>query len=458
MNKVWILLGLLLCLSLPPLAGADTLLDIYARALRNDPGIREAQANREATLQSRPQARGLLLPQIEANASYIDDSTDGARNTTFGGVNLLTKFNNKTDGWRWNLQLSQTLFRWDQWVSLRKAGRQVAQAEADYLTAQQDLMVRVANAYFNVLAAQDTLASEQASKDAITRQLEQAKKRFEVGLIAITDVQEAQAAYDQAVASEISAKRSLATSHQFLREIVGEFRGTLNIPKKEIPLISPDPEIEDEWVEIALRQNPAVLSGEFAADIATDDKRVALTSHFPTIDLVATHSETDLSGTGTTTGVSGIPTVSPIGTKSTDDQIELRFRLPVFSGGSTSAKVREATFRQRAARERYEKAIRQTERETRDAYLGVVSEISRVKALKQALESAQTALEATEAGFEVGTRTTVDVLNQRQQLFIADVNYSRSRYDYIINILKLKQAAGSLSVKDLQEINNWLEP
>ncbi|MDP6416035.1 MAG: TolC family protein, partial [Gammaproteobacteria bacterium] len=210
MKKLLIAIGFLVVLLIAPIASADDLLEIYQLALRSDPSIREAEANREATLQTRPQARGFLLPQIAADATWIDQATEGERTTTFGLDTRTTAIDSDIDGVRWGVQLTQTLFRWDQWVTLKKAGKQVAQAEADYLTAQQDLIIRVASSYFDVLAAKNTLESEQAAKEAIARQLEQAKKRFEVGLIAITDVQEAQSGYDQAVAAEILAKRNLA--------------------------------------------------------------------------------------------------------------------------------------------------------------------------------------------------------------------------------------------------------
>ncbi|MFQ5634946.1 MAG: TolC family outer membrane protein [Gammaproteobacteria bacterium] len=457
MNAFRVTTSLAACIVLVSAAGAENLVDIYQMALQSDPSIHEAEATRSATLQSRPQARGLLLPQIDANASWVESWSEGSRNTTFGGANVRTFFDTRQDGWRWNVQLSQSLFRWDQWIALRKSSKQVAQAEADYLAAGQDLMLRVAQRYFDVLAAQDTLESEQASKEAIARQLEQAKKRFEVGLIAITDVQEAQAGFDQAIASEILAKRNLANAKESLREIAGRFEGPLVSPEDEIPLVPPTPADDEIWVDSALRQNATVLSSQLGSEIARDDLRAARSGHLPTVDFVASHGKTDIAGSGEFTGATGIRSTSPTGTSSTDDQIEVRFSLPVFSGGNTSARAKEASYLYVAARERYEKAARQAQRETRDNYLGVVSEIARVKALKQARASAQTALEASEAGFEVGTRTTVDVLNARQQLFIADVNYARSRYDYILNVLALKQAAGTLGVNDLIEVSGWLE-
>jgi len=452
------LLSLVATLLMMPTGQADDLMGIYQRALLSDPSLKEAEANRSAVLETEPQARGFLLPQLNADATYTDDQSVGARDTTIGGIVTPSAFDNESDGWRWSVQLRQTLFRWDQWVTLKKASKQVAQAEADYQAAVQDLMVRVAGAYFDVLAAQDTLESEQAAKEAIGRQLEQAQKRFEVGLIAITDVQEAQAGYDQAVAAEILAKRSLANRKESLREIVGEYASELTRPKEEVPLESPDPEDEDAWVEMALNQNFLVLSSELGAEIAKDDYRLAQTGHYPTIDLVASHTQTDISGIGTASNpLTGVSTTSPIGTDSEQDSIQLQFQVPIFSGGTVSARRREAMYRHRAALERFERTSRQTEREARDAYLGVMSEISRVRALKQALKSSQTALQATEAGFEVGTRTTVDVLISRRQLFVADVNYARSRYDYIINVLLLKQAAGTLNVDDLNRVNAWLE-
>jgi outer membrane protein len=442
-------------------AQAESLMDIYQKALRSDPSLREADANRLATLETRPQAIAALLPQIDADATYSDDSNVGSRDTPVGGLSTKSTFDNDSDGWRWNVQLRQTLFRWDQWVKLKQSDKQLAQAEADYRAAGQDLMVRVSTAYFDVLAAQDTLASEQAAKEAIGRQLEQAQKRFEVGLIAITDVVEAQAAYDQAIATEISAKRSLATSREAVREIIGEYTQNLDGPKTEIPLVSPNPEDEDAWVKTAMQQNLSLQASEIAAQITRDDVRLARAVYFPTVDLVMSHTDTNISGEGTTTGADGMGGIStnrnPVGNDSEQDTIQVQFAVPIFSGGATNSKVREAVYRHRAAREQFERVARETERQTRDSYLGVISEISRVKALKQAQKSAQTALQATQAGYEVGTRTTVDVLDGRRQLFIADVNYSRSRYDYILNVLLLKQAAGTLTVNDLLEVNSWLE-
>ena len=469
MKMIRILLGLMIALSFNHAATAENLLDIYQRALRQDPSLREAEANRLATLESKPQAVSALLPQLSAGAGYGYSEADGSSvfpqafdddndpNTPPITIEVPNNFDQDATTLQWRVDLRQSVFKWDQWVTLRRADKQVAQAEADFRAAGQDLMVRVATAYFDVLAAQDTLESEQASREAISRQLEQANKRFEVGLIAITDVQEAQSGYDQAVAAEILAKRNLATRKESLREIIGEYPEQLQPPKDEIPLVSPQPEVEDEWVDMALQQNLNLLSSELGAQMTRDNVSFQRSGHFPSLEIQGSYNGMDSEGDRTSSIGAGSPVTSTTDSDRTGYDISLQLSVPIYSGGNVSSKTKQAVYEHRAARERFERTARQTERETRDAYLGVVSEIARVKALKQARASAETALQATTAGFDVGTRTTVDVLNQRRQLFIADVNYHRSRYDYIINVLRLKQAAGSLTVQDIQEINSWLE-
>ena len=458
------------------LASGDTLMQIYEKAVRSDPEVREAVALRLATRQGKPIARGSLLPQIDGTAGWeyadgrgsntfnqaVDD--DGDPNTPPIPTVLTSGFNSsRSSTTNWVLSLRQSLFRWDQWVRLGQADREAAQADVDYQAAQQSLMVRVSEAYFNVLAAEDTLASEQAAKDAIGRQLEQAQKRFEVGLIAITDVQEAQAAYDQALAAEILAKRVLANTKEAVRAIVDEYPGDLAKPTADIPLSMPTPADESAWVDTAMQQNRSLLSSQIATEIAKDDVSLARTGHYPTLDFVAAHSDVDVDSSRLT-GFRPSELVpnpaefarNPSDFTNIDDSFGLQFSVPIFSGGTTSAQTEQAVYRHRASRERLERTARETERQTRDAYLGVISEISRVQALKQALESAKTALKATEAGYDVGTRTTVDVLDARRSVFIAETVYLRSRYDYLINSLRLKQAAGTLTTDDIAQIDSLL--
>ncbi|MBL8271853.1 TolC family outer membrane protein [Steroidobacter sp.] len=440
---------------------AADLVAVYQRALQNDPQIREADANRLASRESKPQALAALLPQFEVSGSYTKIDEDSGRTTLTRSdpadplsplVPINISSTSDLTAKSYDLSLRQTLFRWDQWMTLRRADAEVAQAEADYQFAQQDLIQRTSLRYFDVLAAQDTVDAAQASLDAFSRQLEQADKRFEVGLIAITDVQEARAAHDQAAAALIQAKRSLATARELLRELTGESFDTLATPVDDMPLKSPEPADEERWVSTALDQNLQVISARLATDIAKQDVRVARAGHLPSIDLVASRGDQDYTGDQVGRNQAGVSR-APADSTQTTDSIGIQVTVPIYSGGATSSRVRQQVYLHRAARERLERANRETERSARDAYLGVLSEISRVRALKQALESSRTALQATEAGFEVGTRTTVDVLDARRRLFEAQTNYARSRYDYILNVLQLQLATGTLDRADLEEIN-----
>ncbi len=439
-------------LAMPLTSNAASLLEIYQQALQSDPLIHEAEARRLATEEATPQARSLLFPQIEANAGW--NTTDSSGNqlvvdtTGLNSAPFEADSTNKT----WDVGLTQTIFRWDQIVGLKQAGKRVAQAGAVYEAAQQDLIIRVAARYFDVLGAEDILTSIHADRLAIARQLEQAKQRFEVGLIAITDVQESQAAYDQSIADEIGAKRSLATSREFLREITGQYVDSLSAPIEELPLPSPNPADETSWIDQAMTQNLQLVSSRLGEEVARYEISFRRTGHYPTIDLVARRRFDETVGESQL----GPFPVSPIDSDSTSDTIALRFNLPIFQGGRTSSRVREAVYLHRASMEQLQRVSRETERATRDAYLGVLAEISRVKALKQAVASSRTALDATQAGFDVGTRTIVDVLDSQRALYTAITNYYRSRYAYIGNVLLLKQAAGSLQVQDLEEIDRWL--
>ena len=460
MNKVIILKCLVLALVAlvtPALANATSLLEVYQQALQSDPRIHEAEARRLAALEAQPQARAALYPQINASGSWDSNSGDGS-NLVFDTTLVPPRFRPASieadsETTRWNVELRQTLFRWDQIVGLKQAGKVVAKAEADREAAQQDLIVRVAARYFEVLGAEDRLTSIHADRLAIARQLEQAKQRFEVGLIAITDVQESQAAYDSSVASEIQAKRELATARNSLREITGEYVSSLSAPGENFPLPNPNPADEQSWIDLAMGQNLALVSSRFDEQIARHEISFRRTGHYPSIDLVANTSSTDTTADRNVDNGGLFPADSDFN----NDSISLQVTFPIFAGGRTSSRVREAVYLHRASREQLQRVTRETERATRDAYLGVLSEISRVKALDQAVASSRTALEATQAGFDVGTRTIVDVLNSQRSLYIAITNYYQSRYVYIGNVLLLKQAAGTLQIQDLEQIDRWLE-
>ncbi|HUG03806.1 MAG TPA: TolC family outer membrane protein [Steroidobacteraceae bacterium] len=452
MNTRFFVRTILLAASLTAVnAGAADLRDVYERALTSDPLIREADANRLAARESRPQAIAALLPQIAASGRYNDEERDSSGAFVQPG-NPPTPELRDSDGnsSAWDVTLRQNIFRWQNWATLRRASAQTAQAEADYSAAQQDLILRTSEAYFNVLAAQDTLEAAVAAHDAIGRQLEQSDKRFEVGLIAVTDVQEAKAAFDSATAALIQAKRNLATAQERLRELTGETFDVLEKPGADMPLTGPNPASPEDWVQLAMQQNARLISSRLAADITRADIGFERGGHFPSLDVVVSRSHFDSEAT-----ISG-SSAGDIDSDSDDTVVSLQVTVPIFSGGATRSRVRQAQFLNIAARERLERTARETEREARDAYLGVNSEVARVQSLRQAVESAMTALQATEAGYEVGTRTSVDVLEARRRLFEAQTNYARSRYDYLLNVLRLQLAAGTLDRQSLEEINALL--
>lgn len=435
-------------------ANAEGLIEIYQRALANDPAIREAEAAYLAAAQARPLARGNILPNIRLSSGRgfnvnkqpaLFDSDTGA---LLGG-------NSRTESYRtnWSVNVSQTVFDWGQFLSLKQADKRVARAEIDYEVAQQDLLLRVAEAYFNVLAAQDNLESARAAEEALARQLDQANRRFEVGLIAITDVQQSRAGYDDAIATVIAAERTLATQQEFLREIIGDMPPGLESPVDDLPLLTPEPANADEWVRVALNQNLSLIASRIAADIAEDDVDIQRSVRLPTLSVSTGYNDSSSSGF---TAVTGQPTRFS-SSEPSGYNWQLSLSVPIYAGGLNKARIQQSAYQYEAAIATRERIARQTERQARDAYLGVIAEIQRVRALRQSVESNRTALRATEAGFEVGTQTTVDVLTAQNNLLRAETTYARSRYDYMLNLLRLKQAAGDLTMADLEQLDEWLE-
>jgi outer membrane protein len=446
-HSSWALIAGLLVAAVP--ASSADLLSIYDQALINDPQIREAEANRRAQREVRPQAIAGLLPQVSATAGRTRDwsDSDGFNQFTFtgapgpttsstGGVGI-----NNSDQWR--LQIRQSVFSWNNWVALRTANHEVAQAEADYLVQRQALAQRVAQQYFAVLNAQDNVSALEAARDAIARQLEQAERRFEVGLIAITDVQEARAERDTASANVIGAKRTLANAEEQLRATIGEKPAGLNEPSEDMPLKTPEPANEEDWVRASM-------------DIARDGVQSAFGNHLPTVDIVAGRSFSDTDGKRTQTLPNGTTQISSSASEGYAKSMGIQFTLPIFSGGATQSRVRQSQQLWIAAKERLERTSRNTERLARDGYLGVSSEIARVQALKQAMVSSRSALAATEAGYEVGTRTSVDVLNSRRLLIQTQRDYSAAKYSYLNNLIQLQLASGDLDRGTIEEVNRWL--
>src|SRR5271163_2867095 len=465
-----------LCGRSNPASAAD-LMAVYQRALQNDPQLREAEATRLAALEAKPQALSALLPQLTGNGLISKERDTGSENTTeavglppcgpgvpppcsSGGTPTTIfqsfPFNGKVDTTthKYTVDLKQNLFSWGNWEALKRADSQVAQAEADYQAAQQDLMERVAQRYFDVLGAQDDLEAQEVALTSVTRQLEQAEARYQIGLIAVTDVEEARASHDSTAAAVIAAKRTLSSTQELLREIIGDPFDSLARPIEPFEMVNPDPISEDRWVEMALQQNLSLVSSRLAADIARENVSVARGGHYPSLDLVGSAGK--LNNDAVNTYDNGI---AAGGTNLGENQrsIGIQLTFPLYSGGMVSSQVRQAVYQHRAAKERVERVARQTEHDARDAYLGVLSEISHVRALRRALESNSIALKATESGYEAGTRTAVDVLSSRRQWIQAQTDYSRSRYDYMVNMVKLQQAAGILTEQSLNRLNALLK-
>jgi outer membrane protein len=448
-----------LLLAAMPAHSAD-LLSIYDEALVHDPEIREAEARRLAQRESRPQAFAALLPSLSASANTGRSWSDQKGDTLVNGVPVGSgrDTSGRTDSTGWSINLRQNVFSWSNWIALRTADTQVAQAEADYLAARQQLAQRVAQQYFAVLNAQDIVTAREAARDAISRQLEQAEQRFEVGLIAITDVQVARADRDSAASEVIAAKRQLASAEEQLRATIGEMPRTLNRPPEDMLLASPNPSGVDDWVRLSMDQNASLISSRLAADIARNQIESAFSGHLPTVDLVAgaNHNKSD----GKTKSDNPAPPPASItslnNSSNNGKSITLSVSIPLYSGGATSSRVRQNEYQWIAAKERLERTSRSIERNARDAFLGVYSEIERVQALKQAVESSRTALAATEAGNEVGTRTAVDVLTSRRLLVQAQTSYSSAKYSYLNTLIQLQLAAGTLDRDTIAEINKLL--
>jgi outer membrane protein len=424
-----------------PAVIAEDLRQVYQRAEEQDPQYRAVQATYQAVLESRPQARAqYLLPNLSVNSNFAqhDQAVRQGNQSICGIVNC------SFVSYDYSINLTQPVYHYDRFLQFQQTDDRIRQAQLDVDAARQDLMVRISDRYFNVLAAQDNLEFAGAEKNALARQLDQTQQRFNVGLIAITDVQEAKAGYDQSVAQEIDAQRQLDDAHQALREFAGEISEHLAILSDKLPLITPEPADVEQWSNVALKQNIKLASAQAATRIAQQEIEVQQAGHLPTLDVIGSHGTTASGG-----GRFG-------DTQTTDSAIGMQMNLPIYEGGFVQSRTREAEHKHEAAVDQEEQQRRLVIRTCRDAYRGVLSGISQVQALQQAVVSQQTALEATQAGFEVGTRTTVDVVTQERQLFGAKRDYAKARYDYLLNTLRLKEAAGTLSPVDLNTINQWL--
>ena len=407
-------------------AAAENLIEVFELALKSDPEFLAAGADNRAAQELRPQARAGLLPG--ASLSFTTQWNERQRSPDTRSDNL-------------TLNVEHPIWRRDRHIAVEQADSRIARADALYAAARQDLMVRVAERYFGVLEAEDELGFARATLEAFEQQLVQSRQRFEVGLIPITDVEEAKAGFDLSKAQLIAAENALDVAREALRETTGEYQENL-APLTEMPLVTPKPEDIDAWTEIALDRNPRLLAAKYDTETARREIQRIQAGHSPTLDAFGSIGLND-SGS------------SPIG-ETRRANVGLRLSLPLYSGGSVLSRTRESRHRYQRALDVLERERRSAQRETRGAYLGVESGISRVRALEQAVRSNRAAAEAVEVGFQVGTRTSVDVLDAQRELFRALRDLAEARYGYVLDVLRLKRAAGALSEDDLRLIAVWL--
>ncbi|WAK00682.1 TolC family outer membrane protein [Methylobacter sp. YRD-M1] len=429
--------GLLLWLLSIPVAAQD-LLQFYELALQRDPVLKQADANRLAVGESDNQGIARLLPTLNLSADHSRNYLNNTkRRPTYQGSGAQAYWNSGFE-----LNLTQPVFHWDYWVQLDQADNQIAQAEALYQAELQNLMMRVAEAYFNILAEQDNLTFTQAEKNAFASQLEKAEESFKVGMMSMTDVYEARAAHDRAKADEIGAKNQVNNSKERLREIVGPIEIEPVPLEQQLPLRQPEPDNIDAWSQIAENQNLNILAVLNEAEVARKTIDLQQSAHYPVVDIVGAYSVTDND--------------SSFGLRGDQQRIGVQLNMPLFTGGAINSRTRQAQHEYEQAREKLTETRRSVDRQVKDAYRGVITSISQVEALKVTEISMQNALEATQAGFAAGTRTMVDVVRSQQDLYQAKRDYARSRYDYLINGLKLKQAASIATFQDLESINQLL--
>ena len=417
-------------------AQADDLLTVYQQALLNDTVVLKAQAQYEIVKEDIEQARSVLLPQINLSGSYTDGETE-----SFSGTVSTTKFNSLGYGASLNMQL----YHHNSWLNLDVAKKSAHQSDLVYQIAKQDLILRVTQAYFALLGAKDDLEFAQAEKAAIARQLEQTKQRFSVGLTAITDVHEAQAQFDTAVTEEIRAENAIYNAEEELRVITNTYPRDINILNTDrFSTTIPNPNSADEWQQTAEAKNLDLITAQVGINIAKQSIDIARASHYPTLDFGANYNSKD----GETNGVDA-PVLD-------DYSVGVTLNVPIYSGGAVQSSVRQAQNRFVLASQDLMQTHRGVVRTTRNAYNTVIATISGIRAFEQSVLSASKALEATEAGFEVGTRTIVDVLDSTRNLYNAKRNLSTSRYAYIQNVLLLKRAGGTITDEDITAINTGL--
>ena len=422
---------------------ADTLSDIYDSALQNDPVLRAARASFNADRENKHIARGALLPQLSISGEYtqteINDRT----------LNEATSGRIDRDETSYGVSLSQAIFDMPSWYSFQSGKALSESARAQFSSDQQSLIIRVSDAYFNVLRAYDNLQTRDAEERAIQRQLEQTRERFEVGLLPVTDVHEAQAVYDDATVNSLEARGALNIAFEGLEVLTGENHQVLAGLTENFAATNPEPLSNQEWVDFAIGNNFQLKVAKLGKDAAYNNAKAAASARLPKISGRATYFDTNSDGSRYS---------SPFESLQDGHSFQISVSMPIWVGGSVDAQRRQAKQRSIASDEGYIATKRNTIQAARSLHQLVLTNTARVKARKQSITSADSALQATQAGYEVGTRNIVDVLVAQRTVYQARRNYSNARYDYILSMMRLKEVAGQLSPEDIYQLNAWLDP
>jgi len=439
-TRLFLLIGALAFV--PISASANTLLDIYELALTNDAQLQADKAAFEAGLENRALGKSRLLPQISLDANYnrSDNDVKDRINNTSGSVDRTQR--------GWSASLAQPLLDMSLWYNYQRGIKLSEQAEAQFGADQQGLIVRVANAYFDVLRSIDTLEATIAEENALKHQLDQTKQRFEVGLTAITEVHEAQAAYDSATAATFEARGQLGIAYEGLEVLTGQAHDRVAPLVEQFPVVAPVPADRHQWVEFSLQNNYNLKASRLNAAAAGETAKGARAGHLPTVSASLGYS--DGRDDGRRYG-------SPFDDRTDGTSVGVNLRIPLYSGGGTSSSTRQAYALANQAQELYNNTQRNVIQSARSFHLSVETGVAQVQARKQAIVSSQSALEATRSGYEVGTRNLVEVLQAQRQLYQSRRNYANALYDYIINTIKLREVAGMLTPADVQEIDRWLD-
>ena len=442
----------ILCASMFSSTGvyAVDMLGVYQTAAEQDPIIGAAKAAYAAAKEQLPQARSALLPNVRGSVSTSKNVREfpGAVDTNPASPTFGQSYQGQTyNDHGWNAQLRQPLVNVSSWFTVGSASASVKAAEYDLAAQEQDLIVRVVQAYLNILRAQDRLDTTNAEITAVKRQLEQVQQRFDVGLVAITDVLESQAAYDNAVVRGIQAEGDYAITYETLSTLTGQSYDALNRLSDALPIVNPDPFDEETWVSAAMSTNHGINSASAQLTAARRDIRAKQAGHLPTVDATVTQAQSVTGGQNF------------FGTDTTEQTIYgLQLTVPLYTGGLTRSRARQANATAERAQELLLSQQLNVTRDTRNLYKSVTTDVIRVRARLKAIRSAQSALEATQTGYEVGTRNIVDVLQAQQRLYSSQFDYADSRYNYLLNLMRLKQVVGTLDAEDLQELNSFMDP